>query len=111
MKKFSVLIFTTAVALILSLGYVDYLTGDYSMEMFYLVAIYAVTWFTNKWFGIICAIEAVSAEALADYCVHNGAVFDKLHYWNWGSDLVLFVGFCMVTSLVRGLVNRDFENV
>jgi hypothetical protein len=111
MKKYIRWIFLAGIVLIVLLGYIDYLTGDYSMNMFYLVVIFAVTFFTNKYYGIVCATEAVMAEAMADYYVHKGFVFEMIYYWNWMSDLVIFVGLCIATSFVKRIVERDCKNL
>ena len=99
--KISTLIFGLGLGLIAVLGYLDFLTGDYSLDPFYLAAIFIVTWFVGIFCGMICVVEAVMAEAVSDFYVHGGEVFNPFHYWNWGSDLIVFSVFCLLVGMIR----------
>jgi len=111
MKKLSIPVIALVLALIVGLGYVDYLTGDYSMDTFYLLVIFGITWFTGRGFGAICAVEAVLAETFADYYSHNGEVLNSVYYWNWTSDLLIFLALCFFTAYVRKMVDRDSKDI
>jgi hypothetical protein len=110
MKKLTVPLIIIVLSVIIGLGYVDYLTGDYSMNPFYLLVIFGVSWFTGRGFGTICAVEAVFAEIFADYYSHHGDVLNSLYYWNWTSDLLIFLSLCFLTAYIRKMVDKDSKD-
>ncbi len=98
------LLFFISLMLIVLLGYLDYLSGDFSFDFFYLAVIFIVTWYTNFTLGIIFVAESVIAEVISDYYVHYDSVFQTLYYWNWFSDLFVFSIFCYLVSVIRNRI-------
>ena len=95
------LAFALGLIIIGIIGYTDALTGDYSLDVFYLAVIFVMTWFTGAGYGLLCVIESVLLEAVADYHVHLGNVFTGIYYWNWVSDLVTISALCLLVSFIR----------
>jgi hypothetical protein len=50
------------------LGYIDYITGEISLDVLYLVCLCVAVWYTNTFIGILFVIEIMLARTLADYC-------------------------------------------
>ncbi len=80
------------IILITIIGYVDYLTGDYSLLIFYLFPIALVSWFDGCWRGAMMAVLSGVARFLADRAVVSNV---RLLYWNSVEDTIflMFVAF------------------
>lgn len=57
-------IITTLVAS--ALGYLDYLTGNISVDGLYFICVVAVTWLSGSVVGALCVLEVIFAKWLAD---------------------------------------------
>jgi len=82
------------------LGYVDYITGEISIDILYILCICLVTWYTNTFLGVLCAIEVIFAKTTADY-------FDKInvgsHLYEWAAfnNIVIYVTICLLAGKVK----------
>ncbi len=79
-------------------GYVDYVTGDYSMLIFYLIPVAFVSWYHGRWAGVAIAVVSGIARFLSDYSLYQ-EVF--LHYWNTVQDSLFFFIAAFLVSLLR----------
>ena len=95
------LVYIASIAITLMLGYIDYLSSDYSLALFYIMIIVAATWYSSFTFGLVSAVFSTVVEAVSDYCVHGEAVFHPLYYWNWSCDLVVFVIICALVEIIK----------
>jgi inner membrane protein involved in colicin E2 resistance len=96
-KKLSNLIkYLLSMTFMLILAYVDYLTSDYSLVLFYIMLVSASSWYTNIWFGILSASLCAIVEAVSDYYVHGSAVFNPIYYWNWSCNLIIYVTLAII---------------
>ena len=86
-------------AIISVLGYIDYITGEISLDIVYILCVCVVTWFTNTLIGVICVTEIMLAKTTADYYDHI-KVGTHLYEWNAFSYLVMYL---LVSILVRKL--------
>ncbi len=95
------LIMVAGVALVGSIGVVDYLTGDYSILVFYALPVFFVTWFARLWSGtLICALVGI-ARFLADLPLLES---ESLHVWNSIQDMMfLLIVAMLIASLHRAL--------
>ncbi len=84
-----------AVALI---GYVDYLTGDYSLLIFYLFPIALVSWFVGCWRGMLVAVLSGLARFVADYTVVTNI---RLLYWNSIEDTIFLMVVAFLIFILR----------
>jgi len=78
--------------LVAGIGYIDFLTGDYSLLIFYLVPISFVSWFVGCWRGAFVALLSGAARFSADYAIVTNV---RLLYWNSIEDTIflMFVAF------------------
>ena len=100
-------VFLIGLALVVMIGYVDYFTGEFSLDPFYLVVVFVVTWFAGAGCGMICVLEAVCAEAITDYYSVLGQAFTVSHVWNWVTDLLIFSAFCVLVGTIRHKVSGE----
>lgn len=84
-------------AIIAALGYLDFITGEISLDILYMLCIIAATWFTNTYIGLICVLEVVIVKVAADY-YDNIKVGTHLYGWN----TLNYIGFYLVTCLLIG---------
>jgi hypothetical protein len=96
-----ILVYPLIIMFMLMLAYVDYLTSDYSLVLFYILIVLAATWYTNIVFGICSAILCALVEAISDYYVHHDAVFNYVYYWNWTCNLMIYATFCFIIHYIR----------
>ena len=93
--------FTIFVILLAVLGYVDYLTSDYSLALFYILYVVGLTWYTNMVYGMMGAFMATISGAISDYYTHFDAVFQPMYYWNWGNDLIIFIIISVSVTYIK----------
>ena len=79
-------------------GFIDYLTGDYSILIFYLGPVALATWFVGPWRGGSLAILSGIARLNADYAIFTNK---KLLYWNSLEDTVFLVISSVLIALLR----------
>jgi diguanylate cyclase (GGDEF)-like protein len=94
--------------LILALfGWIDYLTGDYSMIVFYLIPVSLVAWFVNWPSGVLFCLLALATRFIADEYSSSFALKNaRLHYWN------LFVEFLflLIMSLLFSALRKNLDS-
>jgi len=96
-----------SITLALLLAYVDYITSDYSLVLFYILLVTATTWYTNLVIGVFIATLCAIVEAVSDYFVHHDAVFNSLHYWNWTCNFLLYCALSFIIYYVRLKHNNE----
>ena len=78
------------------LGYIDYLTGDYSLLIFYAFPIALEAWFLGRRGAVIISLAAGVARLTSDYFSYADSSF---RYWNSLQDMafLLMVGLLIAT--------------
>ncbi len=61
-SRSSVTVISISLILLAMLGWVDYLTGDYSLIVFYLIPVSLVAWFVSKTGGMLFCILALATR-------------------------------------------------
>ena len=90
--------------LVAVIGYIDYLTGDYSLLVFYLFPISMVSWFVGCWRGAVTAALCGAVRFAADYSFVTNV---RRLYWNTLEDttfliIVAFLIFFLKKALMPG---------
>lgn len=93
------LLILVGVILVAMLGYVDYVTGDYSMLIFYLVPVFWGGWFLGRGGAVVIALAAGLARFLSDFNNYSGSA---VRYWNSFQDM----GFLLMVGLLIAMVKR-----
>lgn len=101
-----VIVGVCCVAVLLLLGWMDVITGDYSLIVFYLIPVSLAAWFIGKQSGILFCVLAIVVRFLAD---ENSVSFrmshSTLHYWN---ELIEFL-FLLVMSLLFSALKKNLD--
>lgn len=97
-------IMAVSIFLLLTLGILDYFTGDYSLIVFYLIPVSLVAWFVSKRNGLFfCCITLllrfVADEAPSSFAFHNAT----LHYWNEAIEFL----FLVIMSLLFSALHKN----
>jgi diguanylate cyclase (GGDEF)-like protein len=109
-SRSSVTVITFSLILLALLGWVDHLTGDYSLIVFYLVPVSLVAWFVNRPAGMLFCLLAVLTRLAADegpaFFTQNFTLINApLHYWNECVELL----FLLIMSLLFSALRRNLD--
>src|SRR5689334_13562431 len=55
-----------SLVLLLMLGWLDYITGDYSLIIFYLIPVSLTSWFVSRRCGLLICFLTLAVRVLAD---------------------------------------------
>jgi diguanylate cyclase (GGDEF)-like protein len=92
---------------LLFLGWLDFITGDYSLIVFYLIPVSLATWFVGKRSGLLFCFLSVVVRIVADEGFNqSGFAYSALHYWN---ELIEFL-FLLIMSLLFSALKNNLEN-
>jgi signal transduction histidine kinase len=100
-------VLVVAVAIVMVVGVVDYLTGPHvTMSIFYLTAVALAAWFAGKLSGVVIAILSVAASTGTD--LSSGAVYSSplVPVWN---GLILLAFYLVVVWLLESLRSSQKE--
>lgn len=85
-------------------GYVDYLTGDYSLLIFYAIPVALEAWFLGRWGALIICVAAGAARFTSDYFSYSGT---GIRYWNSLQDMIFLLLVGMLIATVQELIAED----
>lgn len=99
-----------ALAILAGVGILNYLAGpDLSTWIFYLIPIFLVTWFIERWVGILMSILSALTWTGAD-CVSRVECWDEaLPYWNGMARLGYFLTLTFILSALKNAIQKEKE--
>ena len=87
-------------------GLLDFLTGyEIAFSLFYLMPITLVTWFTNRWLGIIASLTSAGVWLIAD--VLAGHTYSQLFIYIWNT--IIRLGFFLIVTFLLSTLRRVLE--
>jgi len=96
------LIVVIGMSLVGVIGAVDYLTGDYSVLVFYALPVFFVTWFVSLWWGTFICVLAGVVRFTADLPLLET---ESLHVWNSIQDMM----FLLIVAVLIAALHRALE--
>jgi hypothetical protein len=90
--------------MVAALGFVDYLTGDYSLLIFYAVPIALEAWFLGRGGAVLISLSAGLARFCSDYLSYGGTNFS---YWNSLQDMAFLLMTGLLIAMVKQLLADD----
>lgn len=97
------LIVVVGILLVIVIGVTDYLTGDYSILIFYLVPIGLVSWYTSRGLGSSMALASGVARFCSDY---SGYTVTSRMYWNCLEETL----FLLIVAVLISIIKRQLMN-
>jgi diguanylate cyclase (GGDEF)-like protein len=92
---------------LLFLGWLDIITGDYSLIVFYLIPVSLAAWFVSKRSGLLFCMLAAFVRVVADEWPSSYMpTHSALHYWNELIELI----FLLIMSLLFSALKKNLEN-
>lgn len=93
-----------AVALVSVIGWFDYVTGDYSLAVFYLIPVGFATWYAGRASGWFIGLLSAGAWLAGDLALSYPSGQPLMPYWN---AAMLALSYGIVTELLSSL--RRFQ--
>lgn len=90
---------------IAALGYLDFITGEISLDILYMLCIIVATWFTNTYIGLICVVEVIFVKIVADY-YDNIRVGTHLYEWNTFNYIIFYLITCILIGKLKSLLSK-----
>jgi len=92
------LIFVIGLFLVAILGYIDYLTGEFSILVFYFIPIVLVTWSVGWWQGIFIAVLSGIARFITEqmFVTNLGRL-----YWNSCEETICLITVAIILYALR----------
>jgi hypothetical protein len=85
--------------LVLLLGIIDYMTGDYSLIIYYMIPVVLGSWFIGAGFGIAVAVTSGLVRFCADYATYTD--FSFINYLNVAQDAIFLLIIALITANLR----------
>ncbi len=90
--------------LVAAIGYVDYLTGDYSILIFYVIPVALAVWSHGELGATIISVAACCARYISDYYSYSNS---NVGYTNPISDLLFLLIVGLIMSALKRLIDED----
>lgn len=95
-------------ALIVIVGYVDYVTGrQISFAIFYLIPIGYITWYTGRQPGILASIVSALTWFFDEYTGTDLSVYPAIPYWNAAGMLGFFLVVTYLLAELKEALQKD----
>jgi hypothetical protein len=95
------------ILILLLLGWIDIVTGDYSLIVFYLIPVSLAAWFVNKSCGILfCILVVIVRTIVEESATSSFFSHSSLHYWN---ELTEFL-FLLIVSILTSSLKKNLGN-
>jgi diguanylate cyclase (GGDEF)-like protein len=106
-SRSSITVISVSLTLLALLGWFDYLTGDYSLIIFYLIPVSLVAWFVNWPSGMLFCLLALVSRFIADEVSNSFALNNAaLHYWNLFIEFL----FLLIMSLLFSALRKNLDS-
>ena len=80
------------------IGFLDYLTGNYSLLIFYVFPIALASWYSGLWRGSLVALLSGLARLYADFAAFSDK---RLLFWNSTEDALFLVFIAVLVVLLK----------
>ena len=104
------LIEVSSVAILLVLGWLDYITGyEFGFFIFYFIPVSITTWYAGRWSGLAMACASAVAYYLSDVLAHHPYSKGFFLYWETFMRLVSFLTTALTLHKIRELVSARVQ--
>ena len=95
-----------AVALVAVIGWFDYVTGDFSMAVFYLAPVALATWYAGCASGWVIGLLSAAAWLVGDLALSHTYAHPLMPYWNAAMPALIYG---LVVELLSALERSQAE--
>lgn len=99
-------VITISVLLLFLLCWLDSITGDYSLIIFYLIPVSLTAWFVGKEIGVFFCVLSFLARIVADFSLYPAVQRSSLHYWN----LFIEFSFLLIMSVLFSALKNKLDS-
>jgi len=92
------------ISLVVTIGYVDYLTGDYSILIFYAVPVMLASWIHGGLGAISISATAGFARYISEYYSYS---YSNVRYLNSMIDMLFLLIIGLAMSAIIRLINDE----
>lgn len=89
------------------LGVIDYVTGDYSILIFYAIPVALEGWCVGRWGAAAISVAAGMVRATSDYVSYTGTSFS---YWNSLQDMIFLLMVGLLIATMKKLMTQAHQN-
>jgi signal transduction histidine kinase len=89
------------VALVAVIAWFDYVTGDFSMAVFYLVPVGIATWFSGRANGWFIGLLSAAAWLAGDLALSHHDIHPLMPYWNAAMPAFIYGAFVELLSALQ----------
>jgi hypothetical protein len=90
--------------LVAVIGYIDYITGDYSVLIFYAIPICIAAWSVGDTGVILVSISSGAARFISDYSSYSNS---KVRSWNTFEDILYLLIFGLLIAAVKRELDEE----
>jgi hypothetical protein len=95
------------VVLLALLGWLDYVTGDYSLIIFYLVPVAIAAWYVNRQVGMLFCVFSFVTRLIADGAGSSFSfAYSPLRCWNVFVEFLFLLIMSLLISTLRTYMRK-----
>lgn len=88
------------------IGYIDFLTGDYSVLTFYAIPVAFVAWTVGRRGALAISVASGVTRFISDSISYSGT---GVRYWNSLQDMLFLLMMGLLVAQVRKLIIEDHQ--
>jgi diguanylate cyclase (GGDEF)-like protein len=101
---------TLGFAIVVLVGVIDHITGpELFVSIFYLLPIFLVTWFTERWMGVTISIVSAITWLITDFTAGHAYSYPAIPYWNTIVRLGTFLIMTLILSALKKALEHEKE--
>ncbi len=105
------LVLLLGLLLVALLGWVDFVTGDYSILIFYAVPVTGEAWFLGAWGAVIASLCSGAARLLSEYLTYADFSASSYRWWNSVEDMLFLLMVGLLIARVKKLLIQDEDDL
>jgi diguanylate cyclase (GGDEF)-like protein len=100
-------IFCISLMMLSTLGWIDYISGDYSLIIFYVIPVSLMAWFVTRTSGVLFCFLSLATRFMSDFSSGSISNFhSELHYWNIFIEFL----FLLIMSLLFSALRKNLDS-
>ncbi len=93
-----------ALALTAVVGYIDWITGDYSMLIFYMIPVAIGAWHLGRWGSVLIAVLSGLARFISDFTATSN---HRVLLWNTLEDTLFLILVGILIAYLKNVLDKE----